>query len=214
MKDTKFRDIAYWSAFIFAAVVCTRLILGLINMSATEEIKMYSQFSWQAKSATTIHFETNYGPFAITLDRRNAPIASSNFAELVRSAFYDGTKFHKVLKNVYVMGGDPLSRARDKELWGTGGPGYVFQDEISGLKMRRGAVAMAHIGKNGVDKADTNGSQFFILVADHAETLDGQYTIFGHVTDGMDTIDKIAALPLDENAIPLKPVIIESSNIY
>jgi cyclophilin family peptidyl-prolyl cis-trans isomerase len=87
---------------------------------------------------------------------------------------------------------------------GTGGPGYTFEDEINDHKLVRGALAMANAGP------DTNGSQFFILTAESAPWLDGKHTVFGQVTDGMDAVDAIEALPTGANDRPLDPPEIES----
>lgn len=105
-----------------------------------------------------------------------APKTASNFITLARDGFYDGLTFHRVEPNFVIQGGDPNGN-------GTGGPGYKFEDEQVTKKYTRGIVAMANSGPN------TNGSQFFIMLAD--TPLPPQYTIFGEVTKGMDVVDKI-----------------------
>lgn len=106
------------------------------------------------------------------------PITASNFILLAANGFYDGLKFHRVEAGFVVQGGDPNGD-------GTGGPGYQFQDEAVTREYLKGTVAMANSGPN------TNGSQFFILLADHPE-LPKQYTIFGQVIAGADVVEKIA----------------------
>lgn len=106
----------------------------------------------------------------------DAPIASSNFISLVNDGFYDGLTFHRREEGFVIQGGDPNGD-------GTGGPGYKFKDEPVTRDYTRGIVAMANSGPN------TNGSQFFIMLAD--TSLPKQYTIFGEVVSGMEAVDKI-----------------------
>jgi cyclophilin family peptidyl-prolyl cis-trans isomerase len=137
---------------------------------------------------------TNFGTITIKLFPNAAPKTVENFTKLANSGFYDGTRFHRVIKDFMIQGGDPLSKdTANMTAWGTGGPGYKFADEIDASSALyktgyvRGVVAMANAGPN------TNGSQFFIM---HANVLlDPAYTIFGEVTSGMDVVDKIANLP-------------------
>ncbi len=119
---------------------------------------------------------TSKGDIIIELSP-DSPIASSNFIYLVNKGFYNGLTFHRVEKGFVVQGGDPKGD-------GTGGPGYSFSDEQVTANYLRGTVAMANAGPN------TNGSQFFIVLAD-APNLPKNYTIFGHVISGMDVVDKI-----------------------
>jgi len=107
----------------------------------------------------------------------DSPIASSNFIHLVNKGFYNRLTFHRVEPGFVVQGGDPKGD-------GTGGPGYSFIDEPVVGDYVRGVVAMANAGPN------TNGSQFFIMLAD-APNLPKQYTIFGKVVKGMDVVDKL-----------------------
>jgi cyclophilin family peptidyl-prolyl cis-trans isomerase len=125
---------------------------------------------------------------------------------LANSGFYNGVKFHRVIKDFMVQAGDPQSKD-DKlvDMWGTGGPGYKFADEIfdpatyrNGYK--RGVLAMANSGPN------TNGSQFFIMHKDVA--LPPNYTIFGHVISGIETVDAIANVKTNTNDRPVDPVVI------
>jgi peptidyl-prolyl cis-trans isomerase B (cyclophilin B) len=118
----------------------------------------------------------------------DAPKTVENFVTLARKGFYDGTIFHRVERNPpMAQGGDPLSkslRAGDPRI-GTGGPGYTIKAEFNKQKHVRGAVAMARS-----DDPDSAGSQFYITRAP-AHFLDGQYTVFGKVTKGMDVVDRI-----------------------
>lgn len=105
------------------------------------------------------------------------PMTASNFIYLSANGFYDGLKFHRVEKDFVVQGGDPLGN-------GTGGPGYIFPNEAVTRDYNKGIVAMANGGPN------TNGSQFFIMLADHPE-LPKNYTIFAKVISGMEVVEKI-----------------------
>lgn len=113
----------------------------------------------------------------IAFDAAKAPYTVSNFLHLARNKFYDGVVFHRVIPNFVVQGGDPTGT-------GTGGPGYKFDNEDNDLKHVRGAISMAHAGRN------TNGSQFFIVLAPQPH-LDGLHTVFGMVTKGKEFLDEI-----------------------
>lgn len=152
--------------------------------------------------------ETKFGTIEINFLPGKAPIAVQNFIALTEKKFYDGTKFHRVIKNFMIQGGDPLSRDDARQTaWGTGGPGYTFVDEISDEKIVRGVVAMANSGPN------TNGSQFFIVTAEATPWLDGHYTVFGNVTSGMDLVDAISAAPVQGDR-PTNPVVIDRVSLH
>ena len=140
-----------------------------------------------SKTAT---IETNKGTLVAELYDDAAPKTVANFEKLANEGFYDGVKFHRVIPDFVVQGGDPLSRdlpAGDPRI-GTGGPGYRIKCETAGNphKHELGALSMAHAGK------DTGGSQFF-LVLNEANTkhLNGVHTVFGKVTKGLDIVKKI-----------------------
>ena len=102
-----------------------------------------------------------------------------------------------------VQGGDPLSKEEDKaDFWGTGGPGYKFDDEFNSHKLVKGSLAMANSGPN------TNGSQFFIVTAEATPWLDGMHTNFGYVTDGMDVLDALNAVQTAAADRPVEAVTI------
>ncbi|MBG9789549.1 peptidylprolyl isomerase [Brevibacillus laterosporus] len=134
--------------------------------------------------------ETNKGSFTIQLFAKDAPKTVNNFVFLANDHFYDGIQFHRIIQSFMIQTGDPKGD-------GTGGPGYSFEDELkNGHSYDKGVVAMANAGPN------TNGSQFFIGSGDDVKNLEAQpnYTIFGKITAGMDTIDKIAVTPVKANA--------------
>ena len=139
---------------------------------------------------------TNAGAVTVELFDDDAPKTVSNFRKLVGDGFYDGLTFHRVIGDFMIQGGCP-------EGTGTGGPGYTFEDEINEHKVVRGALAMANAGPN------TNGSQFFIVTTESAPWLDGKHTVFGQVTDGMDTVDAIESTPTGAGDRPIEPQVIE-----
>jgi len=143
---------------------------------------------------------TNHGPIDIELYPEAAPKTVDNFVKLARDGFYDRLIFHRVIPDFMIQGGDPTGT-------GSGGPGYSFEDEFNEHKVERGALAMANAGPN------TNGSQFFIVTADACPWLDGKHTVFGKVTNGMDTVDAISNLSRDAGDKPDEDVLIERVEI-
>jgi len=127
----------------------------------------------------TATFDTSRGKIVVDLFTRDAPSTVNNFVFLARDGFYNGTKFHRVIPDFMVQGGDP-------EGTGRGGPGYKFADEVKNnpRKHQRGSLSMANAGPN------TNGSQFFIT---HIATdwLNGKHTVFGQVRSGQEVVDSV-----------------------
>ncbi len=150
-----------------------------------------------------VTLKTNFGDITLELFKADAPKTVENFLKLAKNDFYNGTKFHRVIKGFMIQGGDPNSKDNNPLNDGTGGPGYTFEDEINQHKIVRGVLAMANAGPN------TNGSQFFILTAQSYPSLDGKHTVFGKVIDGMDIVEKIENLPTDKNDRPKEDAIIE-----
>jgi peptidylprolyl isomerase len=148
---------------------------------------------------------TNKGDITIEFADAQAPNTVANFVKLASSGFYDGTKFHRVIKGFMIQGGDPLSKDDSMMArWGTGGPGYQFADEIGPDNHDvAGTIAMANAGPN------TNGSQFFINVADN-NFLDTKHTVFGKVVAGMEVVTAIENTPTDANDRPVEAMIINS----
>jgi peptidyl-prolyl cis-trans isomerase B (cyclophilin B) len=146
----------------------------------------------EAPVAKTVTFETNKGTIVAELFEAEAPLAAGNFAKLAEEKFYDGVKFHRVIADFVVQGGDPLSKdlpEGDRRI-GTGGPGYTIKCETAGNPHTHkvGALSMAHAGKN------TGGSQFFIVLSEaNTRHLNGVHTVFGQVTSGLDVVSKIVA---------------------
>jgi cyclophilin family peptidyl-prolyl cis-trans isomerase len=151
-----------------------------------------------------VTLKTSLGDIELELDGASAPVTVGNFLDLARKDFYDSSTFHRVIPGFMIQGGDPLSKdATQRARHGTGGPGYTFPDEFNEKPIVRGSLAMANSGPN------TNGSQFFIVVAEATPYLDGRHTNFGKVVRGMDVVDAIVAAPRDANDNPLTPVVLE-----
>ncbi len=149
--------------------------------------------------------KTNKGDIVIHLLDKQTPNTVANFAKLAKEGFYDGVKFHRVIKNFMIQGGDPLTKD-DAQMhrWGTGGPGYKFADEITAENSNApGTISMANAGPN------TNGSQFFINLSDNG-FLDTKHTAFGHVTAGMDIAKLIENTPTGPGDRPQEHVVINS----
>ncbi|MEA3350658.1 MAG: peptidylprolyl isomerase [Chloroflexota bacterium] len=127
----------------------------------------------------SVSMKTNRGIIEIDLYPEHAPKTVNNFVFLSREGYYDGLKFHRVINNFMIQGGDPTGTGR-------GGPGYKFEDELVGnpLEHETGSLSMANAGPN------TNGSQFFITHAPQPH-LNGKHTVFGKVTSGMDVVNAI-----------------------
>jgi peptidyl-prolyl cis-trans isomerase B (cyclophilin B) len=135
-------------------------------------------------------FETNRGTIKAELYETDAPKTVANFEKLANDGFYDGVKFHRVIADFVVQGGDPNSReypVGDRRI-GSGGPGYTIPDELAGnpRKHEVGALSMAHAGPN------TGGSQFFMVLSEsNTRHLNGVHTVFGKIVEGLDVMKQI-----------------------
>ena len=134
----------------------------------------------------TATIQTSKGTVVAELFDEEAPGTVANFEKLANTNFYDGTRFHRVIPNFMVQGGDPLSRDANNPRAGTGGPGYTIKCEShrNTHKHQAGTLSMAHAGK------DTGGSQFFICHSPQPH-LDGVHTIFGQLTSGLEIVNRI-----------------------
>ena len=140
--------------------------------------------------------KTNFGSIKFGLLPELAPETTRSFLKLVKSEFYNGTLFHRIIPGFMIQGGDPNTKNSDKSMWGQGGPGYNLKAEFNSRSHLRGIVSMAR-----ATDPDSAGSQFFIVTSD-STFLDRQYTVFGEVIDGMEVADKIVNLPRDGNDCP------------
>jgi cyclophilin family peptidyl-prolyl cis-trans isomerase len=140
--------------------------------------------------------DTSAGRFIIDLRSETAPNHAACFTKQAQAGAYDGTSFHRMVKLGMVQGGDPLTTDPSKRaLYGTGGLNMV-KAEARAPKMTAGSVAAVLVP----GRPDSAGAQFFIVVIDQP-ALDGQYTVFGDVTDGMDVVQKISQTPVDDNGL-------------
>jgi peptidyl-prolyl cis-trans isomerase B (cyclophilin B) len=144
--------------------------------------------------------------FAIGLDDQAAPYTVYNFKKLVNQKFYVKTTIHRTIPNYLVQGGDPLTRKKDRNVMGTGGPGYTLPPEIR-LKHVRGAVAMGALPAKVNPKLESNGSQFYVCLTD-IPSQDGKDTVFGHVVAGMDALIEISHAVADTNNNPINPIVV------
>ena len=153
---------------------------------------------------------TELGDIEVDLFSQAAPKAAQNFVDLAKKGFYDDVIFHRIIPGFVAQAGDGQHGKKatlDASRAGTGGPGYTFADEPIHGDYARGALAMANAGPN------TNGSQFFICVADLSGRLPKSYTIFGQVTKGMDVVDKIVGAPRNSRDMPDAPVAMTSVTV-
>jgi cyclophilin family peptidyl-prolyl cis-trans isomerase len=152
--------------------------------------------------------DTSMGQITIEFFPNAAPKHVENFKTLARKGFYDGVKFHRVIKGFMIQGGDPNSKDNDPSNDGAGNAGYQLKQEFNSISHKRGIVSMARRG----DSVDSASCQFFIMHRDRPE-LDNQYTVFGRVISGMDTVDKIAETPVGARDNPVTPVVIKKVTI-
>lgn len=147
-----------------------------------------------------LFIETDFGTIEIAFFPDKAPKHVEAIKKLANEGFYNGTLFHRVIPGFMIQGGDPLSKHFNRALHGTGGPGFNIPAEFNDVLHKRGICSMAR-----GEQEDSAGSQFFICVAD-ADWLDGKYTVWGRVVNGMDVVDKIVALRRDLSDNPIEPV--------
>ena len=153
-----------------------------------------------------IKMETSLGTIIIDLYEAEAPLHAANYKKLAEEGSLEGIYFHRVISGFVVQGGDPLTRDnQDKADDGTGGIGERIPAEI-GQPHLRGTLGAARTGQNNPEKL-SSGSQFYFCLA-RLSQLDGNYTVFGNVVEGMDVVDEIATLERDRNDNPLQAVTI------
>ncbi|MGI6454304.1 MAG: peptidylprolyl isomerase [bacterium] len=195
-----------------------KILTGCVILALAAVAPVWSAENAQEGSAVIsspseeiVILETTEGKMVLGFFEDKAPKHVESFKKLSKEGFYDGTKFHRVIKGFMIQGGDPNTKNGDPSTWGTGGPGYKLKAEFNDIKHEKGILSMAR-------SADPNsaGSQFFIMHG-RSPHLDNQYTVFGKLVEGMDVLDKIANAPTKqrgrENSFPVDPVTIKKATV-
>ncbi len=189
------RGCGYAVLWFFLIVVLS----GFARISTAEEVAVFGLAWGKGK-------QRNVRSFAVALDSTAAAYTAYNFKKLVRDKFYVKTTLHRVIPNYLVQGGDPLSKHKDRDAVGTGGPGYTLPAEIR-LPHIRGSIAMGRLADPVNPNRRSNGSQFYICLRAMPEQ-DRKDTVFGHVISGLPALDEISRLPTDTNSNPVERVVI------
>ena len=172
----------------------TEKIFGMFALAAALTLAPAGDLAAQAPKQAVV--ETSAGTFVIDLDPSSAPNQTAYFTKLAADGAYEGTTFHRAVKYGMVQGGDPLTKDPTKRaLYGTGGLNAV-KAEARAPRMTRGSVAAVLVP----GKPDSAGAQFFIVLADQP-ALDNQYTVFGHIADGIEVLQKISETPVDDKGV-------------
>jgi len=174
--------------FVFLLILPPALAEMKDKKFTPEEIKKMSE--------TKAVIETKLGNIELKFFPEAAPGHVSNFLELAKKGFYDGTTFHRVIPGFMIQGGDPNTKSPDRSQHGMGGPGYTIKAEFSEKPHKKGILSMAR-----AQDPNSAGSQFFICVG-NASFLDGKYSVFGEVTSGIEVVDQIVSQPRDKKDNP------------
>ena len=185
-----------------------KLFLLFIVVSVMMNLGVNAQSTNSAQPRKKFVIHTDYGDMKGVL-YNETPKHRDNFEKLVKSGFYNGTLFHRVILGFMIQGGDPDSKtAKAGQPLGRGGPGYTIPAEFNpGLTHKRGAIAAARTGGPSNPKKASSGSQFYIVEPEKgSHFLDNDYTVFGEITEGFDVITKIASAQKDPSDRPLKDI--------
>jgi peptidyl-prolyl cis-trans isomerase B (cyclophilin B) len=183
-----------------ALMICVTVVNASESDAPDVRSRTFTPEEISAMKARKAVIHTDFGNIVLRFFPDKAPNHVDNFFSLARKGFYDGTTFHRIIPGFMIQGGDPNSRNADRTRHGIGGPGYALKAEFNKKPHRRGSLSMARSRQ-----PDSAGSQFFICVAD-AAYLNGQYTVFGEVVDGMDAVDAIVSQDRDSRDNPLKKI--------
>jgi cyclophilin family peptidyl-prolyl cis-trans isomerase len=178
-----------------SGVTSTSAVTKTMTRTLDGQTDLFADYSGAILKTSEGNIEVKFYP--------ESPITVNNFMNLAKSGFYNNTKFHRVIKDFMIQGGDPLTKESNTSYYGTGGPEYRFADEFNNHKLVEGSLAMANSGPG------TNGSQFFIVTLDATPWLDGMHTNFGYVTDGMDVVKKIEATETGTRDLPVKDIVVK-----
>ena len=211
LKDKYMRRIVLYSIILasaaIASVSCSSCSRNARQEEAANEITEMENLQ---NAEPEYDILTSHGTMRIKLYSKT-PKHRENFQKLVADHYYDGIRFHRVIEGFMIQAGDPYSRDTSMiNMWGQGGPDYTVPAEfVNEYWHKKGALAAARKGDMANPKKASSGSQFYIV---HDENnclhLDGQYTIFGEVVEGLDIIDRIAAVPVDNMDRPFEDVMI------
>jgi len=186
-------------------LIFSLVLLALVGGCSKPQSNQYQPNTNETQSSTNMSnqnpivtnevavIETSFGEMVLEFWPDVAPKTVENFKKLAKSGFYDGTAFHRIIKDFMIQGGDPLSKT-DDPMVGTGGPGYSIKAEFNNRKHVHGVISMARSAN-----PDSAGSQFFICLAD-APSLDGKYTAFGKLIKGDEVLEKIGNVPVTRSA--------------
>ncbi len=184
----------------FSLIRLSKFFMLLLAVTVLSAGVASSADSFKKLARTKAIIETRFGDIELKFYPDVAPNHVKSFVDLAKKGFYDGTIFHRVIPGFMIQGGDPNTKGDDIYGYGTGGPGYTVDAEFSDIHHKRGILSMAR--GNDINSA---GSQFFIVVQDSGH-LDGNYTVFGEVTKGMEVTDKILAVPRASRSRPLERI--------
>ena len=213
MKKTLFGFIIFGimasAAVSFNSCSCGR---GSKEVELDDSTKLAIEMERRLREEPEFEMVTSHGTMKLRLYSKT-PLHRDNFVKLANEGYYDGLRFHRVIEGFMIQGGDPFSRDTAMiNSWGTGGPNYTIPAEFVGeYRHKKGAIAAARKGDMANPKKSSSGSQFYIVQDEFGcSHLDGQYTVYGEVFDGIEVIDRIAATPTDYNNRPFDDVMIIS----
>lgn len=185
---------------------------GTQEVEMSDSLKLALEMERKLREEPEFEVVTSHGTMKIRLYEKT-PQHRDNFVKLAAEGYYDGLRFHRVIEGFMIQGGDPYSRDTAMiDKWGMGGPDYTVPAEfVSEYHHKKGAIAAARKGDMANPKKASSGSQFYIVQDEMGcSHLDGQYSVFGEVTEGLDVIDRIAAVATDRYNRPYEDVMIVS----
>ncbi len=189
---------------ILSVLVLGGLSMGSFDADAADKAKTPAA----AKGAEDVAvLKTSLGTIVLRFNDKDAPLHVANFKALATAKFYDGTTFHRVIPGFMIQGGDPNSKDADRSNDGLGGSGKNIPAEFNANKHLRGTVSMAR-----ANDPNSASSQFFICVRPQS-ALDGKYSVFGQVVEGIEVVDKVVAVPRDARDNPIDKVVMEKVTI-
>ena len=213
MKKTLFGFIIFGimasAAVSFNSCSCGR---GSKEVELDDSTKLAIEMERRLREEPEFEMVTSHGTMKLRLYSKT-PLHRDNFVKLANEGYYDGLRFHRVIEGFMIQGGDPFSRDTAMiNSWGTGGPNYTIPAEFVGeYRHKKGAIAAARKGDMANPKKSSSGSQFYIVQDEFGcSHLDGQYTVYGEVFDGLEVIDRIAMTPTDPYNRPYDDVMIIS----